>query len=128
MVIAWQSVLIGFTSKLVGCFIQFAEANVRKISFLVGVTFQFLGFCGLLSAQETYSRRMDDLNWMEFREIVPAKVKTVLLTTGTLEPHGVVNNGADNLAPVRIAEAVAPEVNALLAPHIPYGVTGSMAR
>jgi creatinine amidohydrolase len=70
---------------------------------------------------------MDDLNWMEFREIVPAKVKTVLLTTGTLEPHGVVNNGADNLAPVKIAEAIAPEVNALIAPHIPYGVTGSMA-
>jgi creatinine amidohydrolase len=70
---------------------------------------------------------MDELNWMEFREIVPAKVKTVLLTTGTLEPHGVVNNGADNLAPVKIAEAIAPEVNALIAPHIPYGVTGSMA-
>lgn len=64
---------------------------------------------------------------MEFREIVPAKVKTVILTTGTLEPHGVVNNGADNLAPVKIAEALAPEVNALIAPHIPYGVTGDMA-
>jgi len=78
-------------------------------------------------AQQPPSRSMDDLNWMEFREIVPAKVKTVLLTTGTLEPHGVVNNGADNLAPVKIAEAIAPEVNALIAPHIPYGVTGSMA-
>jgi len=70
---------------------------------------------------------MDELNWMDFREIVPTKVKTVLLTTGTLEPHGVVNNGADNLAPVKIAEAVAPELNALIAPHIPYGITGSMA-
>jgi creatinine amidohydrolase len=70
---------------------------------------------------------MDDLNWLEFRELVPAKVKTVLLTTGTLEPHGVIPNGADNLAPVKIAEAVAPEVNALIAPHIPYGVTGAMA-
>lgn len=79
------------------------------------------------SAQELPSRWMDELNWMEFREIVPAKVKTVLLTTGTLEPHGVVNNGADNLAPVKIAEAVASEVNALIAPHIPYGVTGSMS-
>lgn len=79
------------------------------------------------SAQEISSRNMDDLNWMEFRELVPAKVKTVLLTTGTLEPHGVVNNGADNLAPVKIAEAIAPEVDALIAPHIPYGVTGSLA-
>ncbi len=79
------------------------------------------------SAQQLPSRWMDELNWMDFREIVPAKVKTVLLTTGTLEPHGVVSNGADNLAPVKIAEAIAPEVNALIAPHIPYGVTGSMA-
>jgi creatinine amidohydrolase len=70
---------------------------------------------------------MDDLNWMEFREIVPARVKTVLLTTGTLEPHGVANNGADNIAPVKIAEAVAGELNALIAPHIPYGVTGGMS-
>jgi creatinine amidohydrolase len=80
-----------------------------------------------LPAQNLPSRYLDDLNWMEFRQIVPAQVKTVLLTTGTLEPHGVVNNGADNLAPVKIAEAIAPEVNALIAPHIPYGVTGSMA-
>ena len=80
-----------------------------------------------LPAQNLSSRNLDDLNWMEFRQIVPAQVKTVLLTTGTLEPHGVINNGADNLAPVKIAEAIALQVNALVAPHIPYGVTGSMA-
>jgi len=78
-------------------------------------------------AAEPPSRLLDELNWVEFRALVPARVKTVLLTTGTLEPHGVIANGADNLAPVRIAEAVAPEVNALIAPHIPYGVTGAMA-
>ena len=92
----------------------------------------YLLACGLAAslpapAQQPSSRWMDELNWMEFREIVPAKVKTVLLTTGTLEPHGVTANGADNLAPVKIAEAIAPEVNALIAPHIPYGVTGSMS-
>lgn len=86
----------------------------------------FLCFVATASAQGLASRRMDELNWIEFREIVPAKVKTVLLTTGTLEPHGVINNGADNLAPVRIAETIAPEINALIAPHIPYGVTGAM--
>jgi creatinine amidohydrolase len=75
------------------------------------------------------SRWMDELNWLEFRELVPAQIRTVILTTGTLEPHGVVNNGADNLAPVKIAEAIAsdPGINALIAPHIPYGVTGGMA-
>ncbi|MFB3154115.1 MAG: creatininase family protein, partial [Candidatus Acidiferrales bacterium] len=66
--------------------------------------------------QQLPSRWMDELNWLEFRKIVPAKTKTVLLTTGTLEPHGVINNGADNLAPVKIAEAIAEEVNALIAP------------
>ena len=83
--------------------------------------------CLSASAQDLPSRKLDELNWLEFRELVPAKVKTVLLTTGTLEPHGVINNGADNLAPVRIAEAIAGETNALIAPHIAYGVTGSMA-
>ena len=78
-------------------------------------------------AQQLPSRWMDELNWMEFKEIVPAKVKTVLLTTGTLEPHGVANNGADNLAPVKIAETIAPQVDALIAPHISYGVTGAMS-
>jgi len=73
------------------------------------------------------TRLMDELNWMEFRQIVPGQTKTVLVTVGTLEPHGVVNNGADNTAPVAIARAIAADVNALIAPHVPYGVTGSMA-
>ncbi len=87
---------------------------------IVAVTFS-------ASAQQLPTRAMDDLNWMEFRQIVSAKVKTVLVTVGTLEPHGVINNGADNTAPVAIANAIAAEVNALIAPHIPYGVTGSMS-
>ncbi|MCL4523281.1 MAG: creatininase family protein [Acidobacteria bacterium] len=80
-----------------------------------------------VSAQQLPTRAMDDLNWMEFRQIVPTKVKTVLVTVGTLEPHGVINNGADNTAPVAIANAIAADINALVAPHIPYGVTGSMS-
>ena len=39
------------------------------------------------------------MNWMEFREVVPAKVQTVLLPTGTVEAHGVANNGADVTVP-----------------------------
>jgi creatinine amidohydrolase len=38
---------------------------------------------------------MSDINWMEFKEVVPSKINTVILPTGTLEPHGVINNGAD---------------------------------
>jgi creatinine amidohydrolase len=82
-----------------------------------------------LAAQAPRTRLMDDLNWMEFAEMVPARHRTVILTVGTLEPHGVVNNGADNTAPVAIARAIAGEagIDALIAPHIPYGVTGNMA-
>ena len=94
---------------------------MRRLVFLiVAISFS-------VSAQQLTTRAMDDLNWMEFRQIVPAKVKTVLVTVGTLEPHGVINNGADNTAPVAIANAIAADVNALVAPHIPYGVTGAMS-
>ena len=69
---------------------------------------------------------MERINWMEFREAVPSKINTVLLPTGTLEPHGVVNNGADITAPVAMAHAIAKRVNAMIAPALPYGITGSM--
>jgi creatinine amidohydrolase len=72
------------------------------------------------------TRELNDLNWMEFRDLVPAKIKTVLLPTGTMEAHGVENNGSDNTAPLAIARAMAPRVNALVAPVVPYGVTGSL--
>jgi creatinine amidohydrolase len=71
-------------------------------------------------------RDLAEINWMEFKEVVPGKSDTVLLPTGTLEPHGVINNGADITAPVAIARAIAGDVNAMIAPAIPYGITGSM--
>jgi len=69
---------------------------------------------------------MDRINWMEFREVVPSKIDTVLLPTGTLEPHGVINNGADNTAPAAMARTIARRVNAMVAPTLPYGITGTM--
>ncbi len=90
-------------------------------------------FClGLLGhfcfAQQIIStREMDRVNWMEFAEFVPEKINTVLLPTGTLEPHGVVNNGADNTAPFAMAKAIAEETNAMISPTLNYGITGSMA-
>src|SRR5216683_8287419 len=78
-------------------------------------------------AQQPSSRSMDDLNCKEFQQLVPAKIKTVILTVGTLEAHGFINNGADNTVPVAIANAIAVDVNALIAPHIPYGVTDILA-
>jgi creatinine amidohydrolase len=87
----------------------------------------FVFLAATASAQNAPStREMNDLNWMEFRELVPRQVQTVLLLTGTIEAHGVANNGADNTAPVALAREIAPKVNALIAPLVPYGVTGAL--
>ena len=91
------------------------------------LTLALLLFSAPAWAQKPSTRLMDDLNWMEFGKLVPAHIDTVLLTIGTLEPHGVINNGADNTAPVALARALADDVNALVAPHIPYGVTGDLS-
>ena len=79
-----------------------------------------------LPADTVSTREMDRINWMEFREVVPSRIGTVLLPTGTLEPHGVANNGADNTAPLAIARQIARRTNAMIAPVLPYGMTGSM--
>ena len=72
------------------------------------------------------TREMERINWMDFKAAVPSKVQTVLLPTGTLEPHGVINNGADNTAPFALAKTIARRTNAMIAPTLPYGITGSM--
>ena len=68
-------------------------------------------------------RNLSDYNWKLFHEAVPEKVNTVLLVTGTIEAHGVGNNGADYTVPQRLAEMICCDVNALIAPPICYGRT-----
>ncbi|MFQ5675222.1 MAG: creatininase family protein [bacterium] len=79
-----------------------------------------------LMAQELSTRQMNLINWREFQEFVPEKIETVLLPVGTLEPHGVLPNGSDNLAPEAMAADLATKLNALIAPTLNYGVTGTM--
>jgi creatinine amidohydrolase len=71
-------------------------------------------------------REMNLLCWQEFGEVVPAKVDTVLLPVGSLEPHGVIPNGTDNIAPVAMAGEIAERTNALIAPSLNFGVTAAM--
>jgi creatinine amidohydrolase len=80
----------------------------------------------LAQAASPSTREMNDINWMEFQEWVPSRIRTVLLPTGTLEAHGVANNGADVTAPAALARRMAPRLQALVAPPVPYGVTGSL--
>lgn len=78
------------------------------------------------SPDQPTTREMNLIGWLEFQKIVPGKIKTVLLPTGTLEPHGVLPNGSDNLAPEAMARDLAPRLNALTAPTLNYGVTGTL--
>jgi creatinine amidohydrolase len=96
--------------------------------FIVGLLlFSFaVGLFAQTTKDAVSTREMDRINWMEFRDAVPSRIKTVLLPVGTLEPHGVINNGADNTAPTAMAKTIAQRTNAMIAPTLPYGMTGSM--
>lgn len=45
---------------------------------------------------------------------------------GTIEAHGAIPLGTDNLIPESLARAIAPKLQALIAPTIPYGVTNTL--
>ncbi|MCX6613467.1 MAG: creatininase family protein [Acidobacteria bacterium] len=79
-----------------------------------------------LAAQSPRSREVDELNWMEFKDLVPSKINTILIPVGTVEAHGVTHNGTDNTIPTAIARRIAPSLNALVAPTLNYGITGSL--
>jgi creatinine amidohydrolase len=68
-------------------------------------------------------RRLGYLNHNELKAIVPAKIDTVILPVGTIEAHGIIPLGTDMLIPDRLAERLCDEINALIAPSIPYGIT-----
>jgi creatinine amidohydrolase len=72
------------------------------------------------------TREMVLLCWQEFGEIVPARIATVLVPFGSLEPHGVIPNGTDSLAPEAMARDIAVRVDALIAPTLNYGMTEAM--
>ena len=76
--------------------------------------------------QAPTTREMALLCWQEFGELVPARIRTVLVPFGSLEPHGVIPNGTDSLAPEAMARAIAGRVDALIAPTLNYGLTEAM--
>jgi len=78
------------------------------------------------AAKAPTTREMNLMCWQEFGELVPARIKTVLVPFGSLEPHGVIPNGTDNLAPEAMARDIAARVDALIAPTLNYGMTDAM--
>jgi creatinine amidohydrolase len=81
---------------------------------------------GAPAADTPTTREMNLIGWQEFAELVPARIETVLLPVGTVEAHGVLPNGSDNLAPEAMAREIAGGLDALIAPTLNYGVTGSL--
>ncbi len=71
-------------------------------------------------------KRLENLNWQEFGEIVPEKYQTVILPIGTVEAHGVISLGTDTQISVGISERIASQLNFILAPPIWYGVTRTL--
>jgi creatinine amidohydrolase len=70
--------------------------------------------------------KLEEMNWMEFGEVVPKKVNTVLLPVGTIEAHGVTNLGTDVSIPLFICEKIADDLNAIIAPPVYYGITRTL--
>lgn len=69
---------------------------------------------------------LNELTWEAFRDRVPSKTATVLVPVGTIEAHGGIPLGTDTIIPTAMAADLAPRLDALVAPTIPYGVTNSL--
>ncbi len=95
---------------------------------LCAVALVCLSSIGSLVAEDAVPQRnLNAINWIDFQKWVPSRIQTVLLPVGTLEAHGVANNGADNTVPEAIARDLAEKLDAMVAPTIPYGVTTSLS-
>jgi len=71
-------------------------------------------------------RRINYLNWVEFKQLVPKKITTVIFPIGTMEAHGIIPIGTDNIIPEEISIHIAEKINALIAPTLNYGITHTL--
>jgi creatinine amidohydrolase len=68
----------------------------------------------------------EEMNWAEFGKLVPDKLDTVIIPVGTIEAHGVSPLGTDVMIPLEIANRIAKDLNAVIAPAVNYGITSSL--
>lgn len=66
---------------------------------------------------------MQDYAWMRLAQIVPAVTDRVILPIGTVEAHGACPIGTDNIVPLKMADLIWDNCNALIAPAVNHGVT-----
>jgi creatinine amidohydrolase len=88
-----------------------------------------LACCLPVAAQQKVSdlkfHHMQSYCWMRLAEIVPEVTDRAILAIGTVEAHGAVAIGADNIIPQHLAEMVWERTNALIVPPINHGSTGT---
>ena len=72
------------------------------------------------------SLKINELTWERFRDCVPSRYDLVLVPVGTIEAHGAIPLGTDTIIPEALADALAPRLDALIAPSVAYGVTNSL--
>ena len=68
---------------------------------------------------------MQNYCWLRLAEIVPEITDKVILPIGTVESHGACAIGTDNFIPENLAQIIYDDVNALIAPPIYHGFTGT---
>jgi creatinine amidohydrolase len=77
------------------------------------------------SVKELKFHNLQEYSWIRLAKIVPEVTDRVILPIGTVESHGAVPIGADNIIPLNLAELMYANCNALVAPPINHGVTGT---
>jgi creatinine amidohydrolase len=70
--------------------------------------------------------RWDRLTWQDFGKLQKGGVDCAILPIGTIEAHGVIPLGTDCIIPETIANRIAPQLKAIIAPTINYGITHSL--
>lgn len=70
--------------------------------------------------------KWDRLTWQDFAMMLKQGYDSVLIPVGTIEAHGVIPLGTDNIIPESIAARIAPKTKSLIAPTINYGITKSL--
>jgi creatinine amidohydrolase len=76
--------------------------------------------------EEVAPPRLAELNWKEFRDLVPEKHDAVVIPIGTVEAHGGIPLGTDIIIPEYLAERLGERLGLVIAPTVNYGVTRTL--
>jgi len=68
--------------------------------------------------------KWEEINWMRFKDIIPAVTDRAILPIGTIEGHSINPVGADTFIPLKLAELAYADCNALIAPPVYHGASG----